>query len=511
MNNMKSWIIAIMFLLLAATATAVPPNPELYWGYVYVEGSAAPNGSILIVESANTGELFVNQTLPYASQQGSYNIMLAFDDPTTTADEGATDGEQMTWKVNGVATATPMPGADTAEPEKTNNNYTIQAILNPVISYAIENADSVYLGEELQLNITVSNTGSGSAIFKILNITKNFTSIDLPTTITASASGSGYIEVYLKPERCGEFKPRLNAEYYNLADTKIADSPKTFSFEVKGPDPALREFKISNNTPSQGDTISMSGKVKNTGDRELNGFKVKFYDGTTLIGTIHSNESLAADKEVGVSLSYELPSSGEVELSAVIILFDDECDTLNNEAKITITATEKAETKIIDLTQRKECFNGKDDDKDGLIDFPNDPGCSSINDDDEIGGNATTQTYQTGAIEKEIQIQGPTVINDTSSIIGFVSKQADYYTNGLLILIITILLTAITVKIFYDTKKQGNNFNKETSIFEEPARKEKSVNQGIVIQNPEKPALIQKSIKISSKKDIIDKLKEVYK
>ena len=89
------WLLALVFV---AQAFALNPNPEIYWGYAYLDSQLAPNGTLLVVETA-LGEHLVNQTLPVnPAFNGSYSISVPFDNPNSPQDEGADPNESIVWK-----------------------------------------------------------------------------------------------------------------------------------------------------------------------------------------------------------------------------------------------------------------------------------------------------------------------------------------------------------------------------------------------------------------------------
>jgi len=79
-------------------ASAVSSAPEVtsYWGNVTLNNSLKSN-AIITVHGSNGIE--VKSTI--SNQNGLYQISVPWDDSTTTADEGVSSGETITFKVNG--------------------------------------------------------------------------------------------------------------------------------------------------------------------------------------------------------------------------------------------------------------------------------------------------------------------------------------------------------------------------------------------------------------------------
>ena len=102
---MKNKIIfgTLVFLLCISLALAAKPHPETYWGYVYVDGLLAVDGTTLSVET-DSGELLVSKVLPVGSgSTGYYSFKIKFDDPDKNAtDTGADPGELLVWKIESI-------------------------------------------------------------------------------------------------------------------------------------------------------------------------------------------------------------------------------------------------------------------------------------------------------------------------------------------------------------------------------------------------------------------------
>jgi len=126
---MKKIGIVTVGLLIALASTlavaAVPPTPESYWGYATIDGVPAALGTPITVEINGTGEFVGNTTVVAAD--GLYSLNVLFDDSETPEDEGATDGDNLTWKINGIICDIPAPGTDTASSGGTNDNFNIGA------------------------------------------------------------------------------------------------------------------------------------------------------------------------------------------------------------------------------------------------------------------------------------------------------------------------------------------------------------------------------------------------
>ena len=100
-NKMRKIIIsAIILIVCITTVSATPHIPESYWGYATLNGAPAPYGTSITVEVYGTGEVVGSTTVQYPN--GGYSLDIIFDDPDTPEDEGANEGDPLTWKINQV-------------------------------------------------------------------------------------------------------------------------------------------------------------------------------------------------------------------------------------------------------------------------------------------------------------------------------------------------------------------------------------------------------------------------
>lgn len=587
-NNKIIW--TLVLVLLAVSAYAGSYNPETYWGYVYVEGALASSGTVLTVESTSTGELFANQTLPYdAGFSGSYSIIINFDDGYTAADEGAGLNEVLTWKVDGVATTTPAAGADIAESGGTNNNFLVYGVLNPVMTAVLQDSNNVILGQSMDLTVILNNSGSGSGNATLASIDDSNVTTDMPKTIYVGANNTNQTTVSITPSICGEYNPTLTINYYNLAGSLIGNLTEEFSFNVTGADLILDPVVLSDSNPTEGDTITITSNVINNGTANITGFTASFYYDSTLISTTTSTDVLEAGEIVEVSSGWDAVLGASL-VNITITTAGDECSSVNNEQTASITVEEVVEVvetsggssggSGVSTTGRSsntECNDTIDNDGDELIDL-DDPGCESLNDDNEtheiiekdetLGEQEINQTVDEEIDSLEEEGIGGFV---TSKITGFAIQVKESKTNWLLVIIVLILCGTLTYKLLSGVKieqsqtktgskglipgfrgiinsksKNQDKINiviggekkvqKQENAVEQKVKKEKpeqkqktepklkfdfrhnddqiyakkQETQPKQMVKAEKPAVIQKSIKISSKKDIIDKLKEVY-
>jgi len=345
-NKTLPWIIG--FLILIGIAAAVPLNPEIYWGFVYVEGQLAQNGSVLSVETIN-GELLANQTLPEdPAYFGSYYIEIPFDNPATSSkDEGADYGEHLNWYLNGILTIDPAAGQDTAEAGKTNNNFTITAVANPNITVESINYSnqSIFLGDWINLTVILNNSGDGTANVTLVNLTPsdNLTA-DLPKTLQVPVNNLSETSLNITPAACGEFNPDLNINYYNLAGNLIDSIAAPLNFNVTGHDIEIINVTANDYYFRVGLEITVGAILTNKGNYPINGFNITFYEGCpngTELNSVDTNLTLNPGENTSVTFNWQ-PALGTHIVTAVVNITSAECNLNNNimnSSTITVTSS----------------------------------------------------------------------------------------------------------------------------------------------------------------------------
>ena len=118
-------LVMVMIATGGMIAAAMPQIPESYWGYAILNDKTAPIGTQVTVEVYGTGEAVGSSTIQY--EEGLYVMKVMIDDPASPEDEGAENGDPLTWKLNGIECSTPAPGTDTAQSGGINNNFSLIA------------------------------------------------------------------------------------------------------------------------------------------------------------------------------------------------------------------------------------------------------------------------------------------------------------------------------------------------------------------------------------------------
>jgi len=146
--------LATVLLVCFAIVSALQPIPESRVGYATLNEAPATYGTTITVEVYNTGEVVGSTTVQYPD--GGYSLDIIFDDPDTPEDEGANEGDQLTWKINGIECSTPAPGTDTATLGGINNNFNLTATSedNPNSATVLHpnGGESIPIGTQMQVS-----------------------------------------------------------------------------------------------------------------------------------------------------------------------------------------------------------------------------------------------------------------------------------------------------------------------------------------------------------------------
>ncbi|MFH1788214.1 MAG: hypothetical protein ABH834_02390 [Candidatus Altiarchaeota archaeon] len=115
----------ILFAIFTSSITYIPKNvPEAYWGYVFIDSQPAPAGTQVQVLSSSTGELVGSGVV--SDDTGLYTVLVVFDnDLDNVTDEGADEGERLTWFVGGLEASVPSAGEDVASSGNHNTDFNV--------------------------------------------------------------------------------------------------------------------------------------------------------------------------------------------------------------------------------------------------------------------------------------------------------------------------------------------------------------------------------------------------
>jgi hypothetical protein len=328
-----------MLMIIAVSAMAIQPNPEIYWGFVYLDSNPAPNGTRLTIESG-TGELFVNTTIPInPSFNGSYSIQIPFDDKKTNAtDEGADDKEELIWKTDGIEVVSPIN--DTAEKGQTNNNFTVTAVTIPqvIVSDMTYNSQLLF-GQRINSTIQLNNTGKGTGNVTIqtsYNGTLNL-STNLPQTFTMLANTSATKQINLTPNECGAYSLSIDTLTYDKAGRLRTTKQQNMSINALAPDLTIVEI-INDATVTRAETLQIHARVQNNGTYNITGFNTTLSVGGTT-QTSYANYTLAPGENLSIGFTWDADvNAGNYTIIATVSSNGiTECKSTNNELHGAVT------------------------------------------------------------------------------------------------------------------------------------------------------------------------------
>ncbi len=306
-----------VLIFLVSLVNAAPPNPEFYWGKVFVEGNLAQNGTNLTVKTA-LGELLASLTLPY-SQTGTYYVSIPFDNlGTNMTDEGAEINESIIWHLDGVQVL--YPANDKADTGKIND-INISGFKNPNITSSIAYSASFYLGDLFTVNVTLDNTGEGSG--------KGDLDFESQSRLLAVAAGSSNETTFNETtDSCGEVQRTLTVAALNFANTTLSTTVYNISYNVTGPD--LEVTITAPGSADEGDSVPIAVQVENIGSLNISGYNLTIKDGTNELITVSYNDTLEPGQTKNLTY-YWTADSGSHTINAEALTVTTQCLTSNDD------------------------------------------------------------------------------------------------------------------------------------------------------------------------------------
>lgn len=323
---MKKGILLLMVVLLSISVSGISLSPEDYWGFVYVEGEGAEEGLNLSVSTAE-GELLGRMSLPFSSKHpSSFKISIPFDDPATTQDEGAVEGESIVWELEGLGVKSPVD--DTAESGKVNKNIEILGVLNPDFEISfVPAAEVVIIGEPLRGNVHVDNKGLGKGSVFLSGIDIQSIETNLPQIKNFTKSSSGDLPVEINVTECGQYNIIMGVICKNIEGMDIECEPLVLDVDVEGPD-----LYIANVTVDEEVVVS----VKNKGTQPITEYGVEFFHGTE-IADLELIKNITDVYHILPNESYEYKVEwdrddleGQKRIFVRVAAIEDECDNSDN-------------------------------------------------------------------------------------------------------------------------------------------------------------------------------------
>ena len=200
-RKMLSLALALFLALLLCSmpvAAQLPVMPHSFWGTVTIDGSPAPDGTVV---SAHIGGLSWPTTTSGGQYGYSPTFMIPADDPATTEKDGGLNGDEIVFKVNGIVAATDPPGPIEFE----NGGVGIGVEGNPVNLSVTTTGVTYYT-----LTVNVSPSGSGTVALSLedQDPTTSGNQYESGTTVTVTANpASGYVFDHWSGDLSGSTNP----------------------------------------------------------------------------------------------------------------------------------------------------------------------------------------------------------------------------------------------------------------------------------------------------------------
>lgn len=281
----------LIILALITSSSAINYPPEKYWGQVYLDESLAPDGTNVRVMTSSDEILGEFQTPYFENETGSYSFTLPFDDPSTSEDEGAEEGESLVWEIDGVVAYDPDAGEDTASVARVNRDYEIRSFTNPSLNLRIENPTKIDFGSWTSIDLIFNNGAEGEAEVSISVEDDGLRYRDIDDfEIEGNEEKTIALEVF--PERCGEYEPSVQVDYYNRRGDLVDSIENFFEMEAVSPDIRVVSVTYRNKTEVEGTDMLYRIVLRNDGAVEASNFFIDVYDNGNLIDSINDYSDL---------------------------------------------------------------------------------------------------------------------------------------------------------------------------------------------------------------------------
>ena len=192
----------------------------------------------------------------------------------------------------------------------------------PRISSVTTNPQYIYEGDTVDLSLGIENYGEAVAKSVVVSVDHNFKGIKDATVGTLKSNGSQIALFKFKINKAGDYKIPVIIEYEDdFGKQKDEYEVKITVLEKKG-NINIASVKIDPVLPKMGDTIELTMRVENFGDRTINSVRVYTdhpFKGLkeSFIGTLDPNEDGPA------VVSFMTDQAGEFEIPVSITYMDD--------------------------------------------------------------------------------------------------------------------------------------------------------------------------------------------
>ena len=196
MSKKKFFGIFFIIATLSLLSSAIPLIPEAYSGVAYINGEYAAQGTKISASSASGDKWESNA----ASNLGEWSLDITLDDPDTSVDEGAAEGEKITWYINDKKASVEGVSEDYANSGESNTNVVLYLDKKPEIqNKSTPESTSTSIKSEAQSTSTsirqlmqkVETTTLRPAITTVPGPFSNLLSLGKETTTLKASAGEG--------------------------------------------------------------------------------------------------------------------------------------------------------------------------------------------------------------------------------------------------------------------------------------------------------------------------------
>jgi len=363
----------LLSLLLLVSASAYQHPAETYWGYITLDGEVVESGTLTV--TTESGMLVAEQELPYdSSYAGSYNVVIRFDDPTTSQIDGALENELLIWKVDGmeIISSDLIALEDYAEPGKVNNDFLLKVLVNPSTDLSFSYASKQKVGENYDLELLFNNKAKGLGRVEIESI-EGMPSENFPIVFDVAGDSSKIQNLEINSDICGEKENDVKVNYYNSIGSIVSSVEDKITFEATSGDIVILDVDIASEF-IEGDVGKMTISITNEGDVDVQSFDLVIYDNGIEVDTFSGYSYISSDEIFVINYDYDTVGKiGERNIELELVSDEMECITDNNKESFSIVIKEKevivesvVENKVsIEFQDRGELITGSTVDQNG--------------------------------------------------------------------------------------------------------------------------------------------------
>ena len=291
-----------------------------------------------VTNPANPWGDYKNATISFPGS-GLVNLSQSFVDLTGLAGEATYN-----WGFN-VTTAGTYAFSVNSQNSTSNCDktlsYTASPVVEPSLGVTITDLGETSANLDNQFVVTITNSGLGNAINTIIKVQSNVFD-ELQKTIQNLTAGTISTNTFaLNPTQCINTQIQVDVLYNNEAGEAKTPITVTDTFSVNGSDLVVDQFTTNDPSVTEGNPITFTAVVNNTGKKTANGFNVTFYknsvSSSNKIAEIVNTETIGLLERKTVSTTWSSSGTGTHTILAVAKSASGECNTTNSQTSASLT------------------------------------------------------------------------------------------------------------------------------------------------------------------------------